>query len=218
MKVRLFFEELGLVEPDLDEVRRFRAIYKPAYRTNQRATPGSFETLVRLREHGYRLAIVANGQVEIQTSKAEAIGVRHLVDRIITSEEVGCCKPDRYIFEFAVNALGASPHSTCMVGDSADTDIKGAVDIGIDAILYSPIAKKPSSLGFGMRVSVIGRIDQLLQHLNITDPKFEPEFVSVPGQLLIDGLGIDFVTEPRHCLHMTMQNIFFLASAVGKVL
>lgn len=128
MKVQLFFTVLGLPAPSLEEAREFRAIYKPAYSGNRRATPGSVETLVRLREHGYRLAIVSNGQIEDQAAKAEAIGIRHLVDRIFTSEEAGCCKPNRRIFQFAIEALGASPHMMHMVGDSADSDIKGALD------------------------------------------------------------------------------------------
>ncbi|RYP79880.1 hypothetical protein DL769_002713 [Monosporascus sp. CRB-8-3] len=136
MKVQLFFTGLGLPSPTPEEGRDFRATYKPAYRENQRATSGSIETLIRLRENGYRLAIVSNGQIDDQTAKAEAIGIRHLVDRIVTSEEAGYCKPDRRIFEFAIEALDASPQMTYMVGDSLDSDIKGALNAGLNAILY----------------------------------------------------------------------------------
>jgi FMN phosphatase YigB (HAD superfamily) len=181
MKVQLFFTELGLPEPSPEEAREFRAIYKPAYRGNRRAIPGSVETLVRLREHGYRLAIVSNGQIEDQVAKAEAIGIRHLVDRIFTSEEAGCSKPNRRIFQFAIEALGASPHMMHMVGDSADSDIKGALDAGLSAILYSPIAQESQRLLFGEEVPVIRHMGQLLEHLGITNPRFEPCFVSRPG-------------------------------------
>jgi len=116
IKIQLFFTQLGLPEPTPEEASEFRAIYKPAYRANRRATTGSIETLIRLREHGYRLAIISNGQSEDQQAKAEAIGLRPLVDRIFTSEEVGCCKPDRRIFQFAIEALGASAHMTHMHG------------------------------------------------------------------------------------------------------
>jgi beta-phosphoglucomutase-like phosphatase (HAD superfamily) len=145
-------------------------LYKPSYRGNRRATPGSVETLVRLREHGYRLAIVSNGQIEDQAAKAKAIGIRHLVDRIFTSEEGGCCKPNRRIFQFAIEALGASPHMVHMVGDSADSDIKGALDAGLSAILYSPIAQESQRLLFGEEVPVVRHMGQLLEHLGNHQP------------------------------------------------
>jgi FMN phosphatase YigB (HAD superfamily) len=59
------------------------------YRENRRATPGSVETLIRLREHGYYLANVTNGQIEDQAAKAEAIEIRHLVDRIVLLKKLG---------------------------------------------------------------------------------------------------------------------------------
>ncbi|KAM0414557.1 hypothetical protein ACHAPT_013600 [Fusarium lateritium] len=140
-KVHLFFTALGLPEPSLDEVKKFPAVYKAVYRENRRATPRSVETLIRLREHGYRIAIITNGQIEDQREKAEAIGILYLVDRLITSEEVGYRKPDSRIFQYAIRQLGASPHTTCMVGDSIDSDIKGALDAHLAAILYCPTAQ-----------------------------------------------------------------------------
>lgn len=149
MKIHLFFTELGFPEPSLEEVREFHAIYKQIYRENRRATPGSVETPVRLREHGYRLAIITHGQVEDQTAKAEAIGVLHLVDRIFASEEAGYCKPDPRIFQIALDAFCDSPRTTYMVGDSIDSDIKGAFDAGLSAILYSAVTKESQRLLFG---------------------------------------------------------------------
>lgn len=93
-KIHLFFAALGLSEPSLEEVKEFRAAYKAVYRENRRATPGSIEALTRLREHGYRIAIVTNRQLEGQAAKAKAIGIFHLTDRIIISEETGYRKPD----------------------------------------------------------------------------------------------------------------------------
>jgi len=137
------------LEPSLEETMQFHAIYKTAHRVNQRAMQGSVETLVRLREHGYRLAIITNGQIEDQASKAKAIGVSHLVNRIFTSEEVGCCKPDRGIFDFAVAEFGVSPQMIHMVGDSVDEDIKGALEAGLSTIQYLPMATVVHRLLFG---------------------------------------------------------------------
>ena len=218
IKVRSLFTELGLAEPSLFEVNEFRTVYKPAYRSNQRATPGSIETLLRLRENGYLLAIISNGQIEEQAAKAEVIGVRHLVDRIFTSEEAGYCKPDRHIFQLAVKALEASRSMTHMVGDSAEIDIKGAFHAGLSAILYSPVTQESQRLLYGKEVPVIHHMGQLLEQLGIVNPHFKPSLVSGPGQLIIEGLGIDLVTEPRHCLQITKEIVSFLAEKLGQVL
>ena len=165
VKIRLFFTELGLPDPSFEEAKDFCAVHRQAYRRNRKATPGSIETLVRLREYGHRLAIVTNGQVRVQEEKAKAIGVSHLVDRIFTSEELGCPNPDPRIFEFAVNELGAS-ENVPMVGDNINTDIKG----GLSAILYSPTAQQSPVCLFGNEVPFSNDMHQVLQHLGIAEP------------------------------------------------
>lgn len=137
-KVRLFFGELGMPEPSLEDIENFKQTYQAAYRENRQATSGSVETLIRLRELGYRLAIVTNGQTQDQREKAKAIGVLSLVDFLCTSEEVGAVKPNPRIFRFALDALGADAGLSYMVGDDMRTDIKGALECGLKPILYCP--------------------------------------------------------------------------------
>lgn len=180
-KIHLFFAALGLPEPSLDEVREFRDAYRAVYRPNRRATPGSIETLARLREHGYRISIITSGQIEDQTAKAQAIGVQHLIERIITSEEAGYRKPDPRIFQYAIKQLGASLHTTYMVGDSVDSDIKGALDAQMAAIMYSPTAQDPQRLLFGQQIPIIRHMAQLPGLFGITSHPFESQFTSAPG-------------------------------------
>ncbi|KAL6801467.1 HAD-like domain-containing protein [Trichoderma sp. SZMC 28013] len=168
-KIHLFFSSLGLPEPSLDEVQKFRDMYKAVYRKNRRATPGSIEALVRLREHGYHIAIITNGQVEDQTAKVKAIGIQHLIDRIITSEEAGYRKPDCCIFQYAIEQLGASLDTACMIGDSADSDIKGALNAGLVAIMYSPTAQESQKLLFGQQIPIIRHMAQLPGHMGIAN-------------------------------------------------
>ncbi|KAL2674273.1 hypothetical protein Neosp_012724 [[Neocosmospora] mangrovei] len=165
-KIHLFYTALGLPKPSLDEVNDFRGGYKTIYRANRKATPGSVETLLRLRKHGYRICIITNGQTEDQAAKAEAIGIGHLVDRIITSEEAGYRKPDPRIFHYAMEQFGASPQ-TIMVGDSAESDIKGALDSQLTPIMYSPTSQESQRFLSGQQVPVIHHMSQLLKHFDI---------------------------------------------------
>ncbi|RGP79432.1 had-superfamily subfamily variant 1 [Fusarium longipes] len=167
-KLKILFESLNLPEPTPQDVDAFRTIYQPVYRSSRRATSGSIETLTRLRERGFSIAILTNGQIEDQSAKAKAIGVHHLVDRIITSEEAGCPKPDRRIFRYAVDQLGGAFDKTYMVGDSPKYDIQGALDAHLTPILYSPLSQETSQAINGQTVPVITHMSQLLGHLDIT--------------------------------------------------
>ncbi|KAL4730865.1 hypothetical protein ACLX1H_002907 [Fusarium chlamydosporum] len=167
VKVKLFFQGLGLPEPSSQCVIDFRATYQPAYRASRRATPGSIELLTQLRKLGYVTAIVTNGQTEDQSAKASAIRIRHLVDRIITSEEAGYPKPDRRIFQYAIKQLGGSSDTTYMVGDSVESDIQGALNTNLKAVLYSPISLDTTRSLYGKEVPIISHMNQLLDHLGI---------------------------------------------------
>lgn len=106
-----------------------------------------------------------------------------------------------------------------MVGDSADSDIKGALDVQLAAIMYSPTAQDSQQLLFGEHIPIIHHMgQQLLDHFGVTSRRFEPHFASIPNQLVIEGIGIDLVTEPRHCLRVSKETVQFLAENMGQVL
>ncbi|KAL7924302.1 HAD-like domain-containing protein [Trichoderma austrokoningii] len=197
-KIHLFFASLGLPEPSFDEVQQFRDAYKAVYRANRRATPGSIEALVRLREHGYRTSITTNGKIQDQTYKAKAIGILHVIDCIITSSEL--------------------LETTYMIGDSVDSDIKGALDAQLATILYSRTAQDSQRPLYGQQIPAIRHMEQVLGHFDITIPQFEPRFASAPGQLIIEGIGIDMVTEPPHGLHISKEGVRVLTERVVAVL
>ncbi|KAF4960035.1 hypothetical protein FSARC_10587 [Fusarium sarcochroum] len=164
-KVRIFFSSLRMPQPSFEEINEFRATYKAAYRQSQRATGGSSETLTRLREHGYKIVIITNGMIECQTNKVKAIGLEHLVDRIIASEEVGHKKPDLRIFQYAIDLFDAPLGTTVMVGDDAKRDIHGALNAQLAPFLYAPNGQISRQRVPG--VPVLSRMTELLAHMGI---------------------------------------------------
>ncbi|KAL7900208.1 HAD-like domain-containing protein [Trichoderma sp. SZMC 28014] len=218
-KVQLFFETLGLPQPGLEEVQQLRDTYRAVYRANRRPTAGSVEVLVRLREHGYLIGIITNGQVEDETDKVKAIGILPLINRIITSEEAGYQKPDPGIFRFAIKKLGLNiVKRTYMIGDSASSDVKGALDAAMAPIMYDPAASDPQSFMYEHQIPVINHMAQLLVHLDISSPQFTPQICSGPNILTIAGIGIDMVTEPQRSLHMSKLQVQSLAERMGNML
>ena len=57
------------------------------------------------------------------------------LDFSITSQEVGAEKPDPLIFERALQRADAQPESAVHVGDQITSDVAGAVNVGINAVL-----------------------------------------------------------------------------------
>ncbi|GAB4330693.1 MAG: YjjG family noncanonical pyrimidine nucleotidase [Flammeovirgaceae bacterium] len=101
--------------------------------------PHSREVLNYLQEKGtYRLHILTNGFADIQRIKMKSSCIYHYFDNIITSELSGYKKPFRQMYEFALQLAKAEVHHSVMIGDNLETDMKGAIEIGMDCIFFNP--------------------------------------------------------------------------------
>lgn len=111
--------------------------------------PGAREIIPYLKK-SYKLAIITNGFEEIQYPKLQVTGLNQYFDAVITSEEAGCKKPDRRIFEFALKKLNSKAEDSIMIGDDIDIDILGAKRVGIDQIYFNPEQKICSDANFSI--------------------------------------------------------------------
>jgi HAD superfamily hydrolase (TIGR01509 family) len=98
----------------------------------RRIGAGVREALERLRDAGFRLAVVSNSEGTIEQMLVE-IGLRELMATV-----VGFTKPDPRIFALALERLGVAPGEALMVGDSPSADVDGAHAAGIRAALIDP--------------------------------------------------------------------------------
>ncbi len=105
--------------------------------TKSAVVPGAHELMDYLREKGYRMHLCSNGFHEIQYKKLSASGLRDYFDTVILSEDAGANKPSSLFFDYALTTSGANPEQTLMIGDNIQTDIKGALNAGIDALLFN---------------------------------------------------------------------------------
>jgi putative hydrolase of the HAD superfamily len=112
------------------------------------AREGTRETLVALRDAGFKLAIVSNGNTRAQKRKIAVLGIENLLDGVFISDELKCRKPDRRIFELALRAIAVDPKSTWFVGDHPLNDIEGARLCGLNAIWLRGVHRWPDELAF----------------------------------------------------------------------
>ncbi|HDN83617.1 MAG TPA: TIGR02253 family HAD-type hydrolase [Candidatus Altiarchaeales archaeon] len=130
--------------------------------------PDTVPTLLQLRDMGYKLGIITNGLAIKQWEKLIRLGLQHFFHSVIISEEVGCEKPERKIFEIAAKSLAENPEKCVMVGDRLDIDIEGAKKAGmvtIQIVRSKKRAKKPKN-EFQEPDFIIGNLKELVDVLN----------------------------------------------------
>lgn len=107
--------------------------------------PDSHSTLNALKKKGYRLGIIANQNPGLRDRLA-LWGLEKYFDLIISSAEVGVAKPDRKIFDLALEAAECDAEKCLMVGDRLDNDVLPAKAVGMKTVwIKSGLAKLQSS-------------------------------------------------------------------------
>lgn len=122
----------------LDEAALLEAArrYAQPIRAGLRAADGAVQTLAALRDAGYRIGLISNTiwPAEQHLEDLEEIGVLEYLEHMIFSGEIGMWKPNRAIFQHALDALGVAPEQAVFVGDSPREDIVGARGAGMRAV------------------------------------------------------------------------------------
>ena len=91
------------------------------------------QTLLALCEKGFRLGIIAN-QIPGTKERLERWGLGRFFSVIAASADLGIAKPDRRIFQMALDLAGCLPENAVMVGDRVDNDIRPARELGMVTI------------------------------------------------------------------------------------
>ncbi|MEM6516850.1 MAG: YjjG family noncanonical pyrimidine nucleotidase [Bacteroidota bacterium] len=85
----------------------------------------------------YNLHIITNGFEEAQQKKLDGSEISQYFKSVTNSESAGVKKPNPIIFNYALNLAKAKPEESIMIGDNYEADILGALDVGLDVILFN---------------------------------------------------------------------------------
>ena len=120
---------------------------------------GTLEILEYLKPK-YKLHIITNGFKEVQHGKLKKSGIAPYFETVTNSEMVGVKKPNRKIFDHALNLAKADIDASLMIGDNLEADILGAKNMGMDALCFNyHKAKIPED------IVVIDKLSELKQFL-----------------------------------------------------
>jgi YjjG family noncanonical pyrimidine nucleotidase len=95
------------------------------------------EQILSILKDKFPLGIITNGISESQRKRLRAGNIDALFKSIVISDEVGMRKPQKEIFEIALNDFKLSNKEVLFVGDSLKDDYHGAVNSGIDFCFYN---------------------------------------------------------------------------------
>ncbi|RZL16199.1 MAG: noncanonical pyrimidine nucleotidase, YjjG family [Pedobacter sp.] len=138
------FLELGIRPEDIPNA--FEEDYVSLSPTKTNLFEGATEVLGYLQKK-YTLHIISNGFKETTLTKMRLSALNPYFRNVIISEDVGVNKPDRAIFEYAINISDTCVEDSIMIGDSLEADIYGAQNFGMDAIYFNPLqVAKPTDV------------------------------------------------------------------------
>jgi HAD superfamily hydrolase (TIGR01509 family) len=99
---------------------------------------GVKETLLALKQQGLMLGIITNTAQPVSAKLGwfERAGIGHIWDAIISSQEIGVCKPDPQIYQAALRQLGLHPGEAAFVAHDA-AELDGARQVSMITIAFN---------------------------------------------------------------------------------
>lgn len=131
---RMWLTLLDFRIADQELARQLSELFLQLLPTRTLLFPDTVETLTYLEEKGYQLHLITNGFEQTQHSKLNSSGLNRFFREVVTSESSQSLKPQRAIFDFALNRAGAVVEESLMIGDSLEVDIAGAKAVGMDQV------------------------------------------------------------------------------------
>lgn len=123
---------------------------------------GARQLLEYLVAKGYDVNTLSNGFQGTQQQKLISGGLSDLIHRNVLSDDCGITKPQRGIFDYALEQCGAEAATSVMIGDNPDADIKGAHDAGWRTIYFNIRSLDPIE---GTADAVVTSLDEIQQIL-----------------------------------------------------
>lgn len=103
--------------------------------------PEAFATLEKLHRRGFKLAMITNGEADVQRAKIVRFNLAPFFDNILIEGEFGCGKPDERVFRHTLEKLKVSPTDAWMVGDDLEYDIAPCRALGIYSLWVNAYAQ-----------------------------------------------------------------------------
>ncbi|MEM4064569.1 MAG: HAD-IA family hydrolase [Candidatus Micrarchaeaceae archaeon] len=131
---RQYLSKVGIPETYLNE---YEKLDSEAFKKAELTEPNIRETLSRLKNEGYKLAILSNtgrtpADLEVMF---KYLNIDGLFDKIFVSSEIHHKKPDKESYQAVMDYFSCRPDETVFVGHDK-VELVGAKNLGIKTISY----------------------------------------------------------------------------------
>ncbi|MCL2631537.1 MAG: HAD-IA family hydrolase [Coriobacteriia bacterium] len=120
--------------------------------------------LEQLAQSGLKLGLISNWDSSL-IPVIKSIGLDHYFLAMISSADVGMHKPDKDIFEYAIQQLGVLPDEAIHIGDHLTADVQGALDAGLHAVYMDRYNSHPE-FDLAPRLESLRLLPALIENLN----------------------------------------------------
>jgi len=117
---------------DLETAKQF-GVEIPEWKSQYEVLYIDAEACLRKLSKDYRIGVIAN-QLLGTSKRLENFGILKYIDLVVASAEEGVSKPNRRIFEIALEKSNCKPENAVMIGDRIDNDIVPAKQLGMKTI------------------------------------------------------------------------------------
>ncbi len=163
-----YFHKNGMLKDDIDLDNYYNKYIKPHYMRTAVPFPFTKPMLDTLRKMGIRVALITNGNPEIQHRKVELLGLQNEFEHILVGGNFGIGKPEPAIFGKMAKLMGLKPHEMLYVGDHPKSDVWGSKNAG-----YTPVWVKtigvwpyPEIEMPELQVASVAEIPEIVKNLN----------------------------------------------------
>ena len=102
-------------------------------------------SLIKQLKDSYKTGMITNAHHEFLEPIINKTGLKDIFDAIVISSKVGYIKPDRQIFDIALNKLGVEPNQAVFI-DDISRNVDGAGQIGIKAVHFQSLEQLKAEL------------------------------------------------------------------------
>lgn len=115
------------------ETMKLLNVEKPKWKFEYEVLYKDAEECLKKLNSKYKIGVIANQSLGT-ADRLEQFGILKYIELVVASAEEGVAKPNREIFEIALNRAGCRPEQAIMIGDRIDNDIVPAKKFGMKTI------------------------------------------------------------------------------------
>ncbi len=155
--------DVNLTNAAFDDLRR--AVEEVMLSQPPAMAPGAKEVLLALHAAGARIGLISDTGLTVGRVMRRILahdGVLHCFQGLAFSDELGTVKPARLPYETALAGMGVTAARAIHVGDLPFTDIRGAKEMGMRAVLITGVTGSADDGNADAVVSGFGELRRLL--------------------------------------------------------